>query len=126
MSKDDFTKFGGSLTVDAHEFNLDAILAPNILHICMTRGKKRIADELNKQFGRFERVVIDVDGEQHEFSADSLIRLLESYESYSQVPEQVKRENGGERESYGTRWHELFGTPERAARTLRCFCGSNG
>ena len=39
-------------------------------------------------------------------------------ESYGQVPELGKRENGGERESYGTRWHELFGTPERAARTL--------
>lgn len=43
-------------------------------------------------------------------------------ESYSQVPEQVKCENGGERESYGTRWHELFGTPERAARTLATNC----
>lgn len=39
-------------------------------------------------------------------------------ESYGKVPELGKRENGGERESYGTRWHELFGTPERAARTL--------
>ena len=38
-------------------------------------------------------------------------------ESYGKVPEQGERENGGERESY-SRWHELFGTPERAARTL--------
>lgn len=44
-------------------------------------------------------------------------------ESYEQVPEQVKRENGGEQESYGTRYHELFGTPERAARTLHELCG---
>lgn len=79
MSKDDFVRFGDSLAVNA-------------LYIHMTRGKKRIADELSKQFGRFERVIIDVDGERHEFSADSLIRLLESYESYGQVPEQGERE----------------------------------
>lgn len=39
------------------------------------------------------------------------------HESYEQVPEQEKRENGGERESCGSRWRELFGTPERAAHT---------
>jgi hypothetical protein len=62
------------------------------------------------EFGGFERVIIDVDGEQHEFRADSLIRLLESYE--------------GE-----TRWHELFGTPERAANVILalqiCPCGKD-
>ena len=36
-------------------------------------------------------------------SADSLIGLLENYEGAS-------------------RWHELFGTPERAARTLANVC----
>ena len=44
---------------------------------------------------------IDVDGEKHEFSADSFIRLLEDYE-----------------DAQGTRYFELFGTPERAARTI--------
>ena len=99
--------YSGSLTADVLEFNPDAIPAPDTLHIRMTRGEQRIADELRKAFGDFERVVIDVDGERHEFGADSLIRLLEEYESAS-------------------RWHELFGTPERAARTLLDACDNCG
>ena len=38
-------------------------------------------------------------------------------ESYGKVPEQGKRENGGDLESH-SRWARLFGTPERAARTV--------
>lgn len=81
--------------------NPGAIPEPDTLHIHMTRGERRIADELRKQFGGFERVIIDVDGEQYEFKADSLIWLLEGYEG-----------------APGTRYSELFGTPERAARTI--------
>ena len=102
MSKYDFATFGGSLTADVLEFNPDAIPAPDTLFIRMTRGERHIADELRKAFGGFKRVVIDVDGEQHEFGADSLIRLLEGYE--------------GARNT--SRWFELFGTPERAARVI--------
>ena len=40
------------------------------------------------------------------------------HESYGQYPEQVKRENGGECESCESNYQRLFGTPERAARTL--------
>lgn len=94
-----FDKLIGSLTADVLSFNPDAIPEPDTLVIYMTRGEHRIADELRKQFGGFKRVVIDVDGERHEFPADSFIRLLESYEDAS-------------------RYSELFGTPERAARTL--------
>ena len=94
-----FDEFSGNLTADVLKFNPDAIPAPDTLVIRMTRGERRIADELRKEFGGFERVVIDVDGELHEFDADSLIRLLESYEDAS-------------------RYSELFGTPERAARTV--------
>ena len=97
MNRENFAEFGGSLTADTIEFNHDAMPKPNMLFIRMTRGERRIADELRKEFGGFARVVIDVDGEKHEFNADSLIRLLESYE---QVPEQGKRENGGDCESY--------------------------
>ena len=66
-------------------------------------------------------------------------------ESYGQVPEQGERENDGERESYGevcsddrselivrcwhmgwldddSRYYELFGTPESAARTIEHIC----
>lgn len=96
-----FTEFGGSLTANVLEFHPDAIPTPDTLRISMTRGERRIADDLRKSFGGFKRVIIDVDGDQHEFRADSLIRLLEGYEG-----------------AHGTRWHELFGTPERAARTL--------
>lgn len=80
MKASDFGRFGGSLTADVLTFNPDAIPAPDTLVIRMTRGERRIADELRKAFGGFERVIIDVDGERHEFSADSFIRLLESYE----------------------------------------------
>ena len=104
MNKEDFGRFGCSLTANVIEFHPDAIPMPDTLLICMTRGERHIADELRKGFGGFERVIIDVDGERHEFDADSLIRLLESYESAS-------------------RYHELFGTPERAARTLAGKCG---
>lgn len=80
MNKDDFGRFSGSLQFNRIEFNPDAIPAPDTLHIRMTRGERRIADELRKQFGGFGRVIIDVDGERHEFDADSLIRMLEGYE----------------------------------------------
>lgn len=96
-----FDTFSGSITGEVLTFNPDAIPEPDTLHIRMTRGERRIADELRKAFGGFKRVVIDVDGEQYEFKADSLIRLLEGYEG-----------------APGTRYSELFGTPERVARTL--------
>ncbi len=167
-----YDSFSGSITGEVLTFNPDAIPEPETLHIRMTRGEHKIANEMRKAFGGFRRVVIDVDGERHEFGADSLIRLLEGYESCGQVPEQTKREDGGERKSYGeacgddrfeliakakaklldctniesrpeevavldsilyrcwqmgwldklrdgdSRYSELFGTPERAARTL--------
>ena len=101
-----FDMFRGSITSEVLTFNPDAIPEPDTLHIRMTRGERRIVDELHKQFGGFEHVVIDVDGERHEFSADSLIRLLESYEGAHDK----------------SRWFKLFGTPERAARTLTNVC----
>lgn len=98
-----FDTFGGSIKGDVLTFKPDAMPEPDTLRISMTRGESRIADELRKQFGGFERVIIDVDGERHEFNADSLIRLLESYEGAS-------------------RWHDLLGTPERAAQLIADNC----
>lgn len=96
MSEYEFVRFAG------------AIPAPNTLHIRMTRGERSIAEELRKHFGGFERMIIDVDGEWHEFGADSLIRLLEDYE-----------------DAQGMNNHKrLFGTPERAARTLETIADS--
>lgn len=66
--------------VEIPNINLDAIPAPNTLYIYMTRGERRIADELRK-LGDFKRVVIDVDGERHEYDADALIALLEGLEA---------------------------------------------
>jgi len=50
------------------------------LVIRMTRGEKRIADEIRGTFGSFDRIVIDVDGEEHTYDADEVIRLLERFE----------------------------------------------
>ena len=104
-----FDEFGGSLTANVISFDRNAIPEPDTLLVRMTRGERKIADGLRKAFGGFKRVVIDVDGERHEFSADSLIRLLEGYE--------------GARDT--SRHAELFGTPERAARTLVDAMGCN-
>ena len=104
-----FAEFDGSLTADVIKFDHDAIPKPDTLVIRMTRGERRIAGELRKSFGGFKRVIIDVDGERHEFPADILIGLLEGYEDVHRV----------------NRHMALFGTPERAARTLsvtaKCF-----
>ena len=77
MGDSKYATFGGSLIADVLEFKPDAIPEPDTLFIRMRRGEKRVADELRRHFGGFKRVIIDVDGERHEFSADSLIRLLE-------------------------------------------------
>ena len=97
-----FDEFGGSLTANVISFDQDAIPAPDTLVICMKRGERRIADDLRKAFGGFMRVVVDVDGEQHEFHADSLIQMLEDYEDAQGMNNHMR----------------LFGTPERAARTV--------
>lgn len=46
---------------------------------------------------------------------------LYARESYGKVPELGEREDRHERESY-SRWYELFGTHERAARTMAGKC----
>lgn len=106
MIAEDFGRFrdsfSGSVTGEVLTFNPDAIPEPDTLAIRMTRGERRIANELRKGFGGFRRVIIDVDGERHEFSADSLIQMLEDYEDAQGMNNHMK----------------LFGTPEKAARTI--------
>lgn len=46
-----YDEFGGSLTADVLNFNPDAIPEPDTLHIRMTRGERRIADELEAAKG---------------------------------------------------------------------------
>ena len=98
--------YNGSILGDVLTFNPDAIPEPDTLLIRMTRGERRIADELHKAFGGFKRVVINVDGDKYEFSADSFIWLLEDYEDAQDMSNYMR----------------LFGTPERAARTLAGKC----
>ena len=80
MTDSKFDTFGGSLIADVLHFNRDAMPEPDTLYIRMRRGEKRIADEMRRQFGGFKRVVIDVDGERHEFDADTLVKMLEESE----------------------------------------------
>ena len=79
MTDSIYSEFGGSLAANVITLNHDAIPEPDTLLICMTRGNG--ADEFRKRHGNIRRVIIDVDGERHEFSADALIRLLEGLES---------------------------------------------
>ena len=53
---------------------------PSTLYIYITRGEHRVRETINNAFGNINRVVIDVDGEEHEYDADSLIALLEELE----------------------------------------------
>ena len=48
-----------------------------------------------------------------------------AHESYEQVPEQGEPDICGDSESY-SRWFELFGTPERAARMIANACTYHG
>lgn len=70
----------GTVTGHVLEFNPAAIPQPDTFCIFMTRGERRVRDEICRHFGGFRRVVIDVDGERHEYDANTLIRLLERYE----------------------------------------------
>ena len=45
-------------------------------------------------------------------------------ESIGTCGELYYRERGAHAPHAGTRWHDLFGTPERAARTLKRMCVS--
>ena len=72
-----YATFGGLLTADVLTFNPDVLPEPDTLCIFMARNG---ADEFRKRHGNIRRVIIDVDGEKHEFSADALIRLLEELE----------------------------------------------
>lgn len=60
-----------------------------------------------------------------EAQGDVLGIMDAAHESYGQVPEQGERENGGERESCESNYARLFGTPERAARTIADACGES-
>ena len=76
----DYADFIGSIKCNVIESHLDKLTEPDTLIICMTRGERKIRNEANRYFGNIRRVVIDVDGERHEYDADALIALLEGFE----------------------------------------------
>lgn len=59
---------------------VEKLSTPDTLYIFMTRGERRVRESVSKAFGSIKRVVIDVDGEKHEYDADALIALLERLE----------------------------------------------
>ena len=79
-SAKDYADFSGTLECRVLESHLDRLPEPDTLYIFMTRGERRVRESVNKAFGNIKRVVIDVDGEKHEYDADALIALLEELE----------------------------------------------
>jgi len=80
ISAKDCADFSGTVTGRVLKSNLDKLPEPNTLFIYMTRGEHRVRESVSKAFGNIKRVVIDVDGEKHEYDADALIALLEGLE----------------------------------------------
>lgn len=79
-STNGYADFSGTVTCHVLESHLDKLPEPDTLFILMTRGDHRVRESVSKTFGNIRRVVIDVDGEKHEYDADSLIALLEELE----------------------------------------------
>lgn len=50
------------------------------LYIFLTRGQKNIRNWAIRNYGPFDRVVLNVDGDEHVYDADTLIGLLEHLE----------------------------------------------
>ena len=50
------------------------------LYIFLTRGQKNIRNWAIRNYGPFDRVVLNVDGDEHVYDADTLIGLLERLE----------------------------------------------
>jgi len=76
----DYADFSGTIECRVLESHLDKLPEPDTLCIFMTRGERRVRESVNKAFGAVKHVVIDVDGEKHEYDADALIALLEGLE----------------------------------------------
>lgn len=67
------------------DLNLDWPPEPDTLFIHMTRGERRVRESVNKAFGNIKYVIIDVDGEKHDYDADTLIALLEEFEVRDEI-----------------------------------------
>lgn len=76
----DCADFSGTVDCRVIEAHMSKLPKPDTLCIFMTRGEHRVRESINKAFEGIRRVVIDVDGERHEYDADDLIALLEEME----------------------------------------------
>ena len=76
----DCADFSGAIEGRVLESHLDKLPEPDTLCIFMTRGERRVRESISKAFGNISRVIIDVDGERHEYDSDALIALLEGLE----------------------------------------------
>ena len=63
-------------------------LHSNNLVIQMTR--ETVRDEFAKYFGAPERIVIDIDGERHEYDADMVVSALERYGRIAELESLVR------------------------------------
>lgn len=63
-------------------------LSANTLTILMTR--ETVHDKIGKFHGAFKRVIIDIDGEQHEYDADMVISALERYGRIAELEELIR------------------------------------
>lgn len=79
-SATDFADFSGTIECHVLESHLNKLPEPSTLCIFMTRGERNVRKNIVSAFGAVKRVVIDVDGEKHEYDADALIALLEGLE----------------------------------------------
>ncbi|MBO7674694.1 MAG: hypothetical protein J6S63_06755 [Atopobiaceae bacterium] len=79
-SAKDCADFSETLEYRVFESHPDKLPKPDKLYIRMTRSERRVRESFNKAFGSIRSVVIDVDGEKHEYDADTLIALLEEFE----------------------------------------------
>ena len=80
MSYLETADFSGVMEGRVVESDLSLPAQPDTLCIYMTRSERRVRETIGKAFGNIKRVVIDVDGERHEYDAETLIKLLERYE----------------------------------------------
>lgn len=92
-------------------------------------GGKLTAEQVRESIERnFSKVAVLDDGKPVEWRDDWVCKVGIDYKSIAD--ELNATPGGGECEHSGTRWHELFGTPERAAKTLsimqRCELGIIG
>ena len=121
MNKEDFGRFGCSLTANVIEFHPDAIPMPDTLLICMTRGERHIADELRKGFGGFERVIIDAEHVlvvQFEHDNEELTAERDEWKTKCETREIAYKQADAERKRYSEQIDKLTAERDELRETI--------